>query len=323
MNKFTVGLIGTIAIVVAMVIAMQFGRLPFVEGGRHVSAYFTEAGGLRKGSPVLVSGAKVGEVKSIVIEGDRVRVDATLTNHEVRLGRTTTAAISTLTLLGKAGLELQPRGTGDLQQGAKIPVSRTSSPYDITEALAELTTRSASIDVDQLSKALSTTSQTLSSTPVDLDEALEGVTDVSRTISENGDTVESLLDKTRDLTDTLQSRNERVADLLKSGSDLLDELTDRQELVVDLLAGVTRLTAELSRLIEENRTDLEPALAKLNAVTALLNRNKANLEKTIVGARDYVVEFNDLLSSGPFVDAYVQNLTSPGTLAPYLSGALQ
>lgn len=322
MNKFRSGVVGTVTIIALMVVAVQFGRLPLVSGGRDLSAYFTEVGGLEGGSPVMVSGARVGEVKSFSIEGDKVRVDFTITTSKLDLGDATTAKVSTLTLLGKAALKLEPRGKGDLQAGAEIPASRTSSPYDITNALADLTTRSTAIDVDQLSKALSTVSGTLEGTPTDLKRALKGLTAVARTVSDNGDTLESLLSKAKDLTKTLESRNARVATLLTSGAELLAELNARQQMVVDLLASTTRLTSQLSALIEENRSDLKPALTKLNAVTALLNRNKANLQKTIEGARDYAVEFGETLSSGPFFDAYVQNLTSPATLAPVLSGML-
>ncbi|MGY2876503.1 phospholipid/cholesterol/gamma-HCH transport system substrate-binding protein [Marmoricola sp. URHA0025 HA25] len=323
MSRFRLGLTGTIAVVGVMLLAMQAGNLPFFGGGRQLSAYFTEAGGLRSGSPVLVSGAKVGKVDSISIEGDHVRVGFTVTDDQVELGNTTRAAITTLTLLGKAGLKLEPQGHGDLAGGAEIPASRTSSPYDITAALSELTTRSSAIDVAQLSKALSTVSGTLDATPVDLDRALEGVTAVARSVSDNGATLDTLLTRTRDLTSVLQSRNGRVATLLTSGAHLLEELNARQQAVVDLLAGVTLLTGQLTRLIEENRSQLKPTLTELNTVTALLNRNRANLQKTIEGVRDYVVEIGDTLSSGPFWDSYVQNLTSPVTLAPVLSGMLR
>jgi phospholipid/cholesterol/gamma-HCH transport system substrate-binding protein len=323
MKRFRLGVAGTVTVLAVLAISLQLGRLPFANGGRDLSAYFTEAGGLRTGSPVLVSGAKVGKVESISIAGAQVRVDFTVTNNQVQLGNATTAAISTLTLLGKAGLRLEPHGHGDLRPGARIPVSRTSSPYDITDALADLTTRSTAIDVGQLSNALSTVSGTLEATPADLQQALRGITAVARTVSDNGVTLDSLLSRTKDLTDVLQNRNARVATLLTSGADLLAELNARQQAVVDLLAGTTRLTTQLTRLIEENRSDLKPALTKLNAVTALLNRNRANLQKTIEGARDYAVEFGDTVSSGPFFDAYVQNLTSPVTLAPVLSGVLQ
>jgi len=322
-SRARLGLIGTVAVITTIAIATQAGRLPFTGSGRDLSAYFIDAGGLRVGAPVLVSGAKVGKVKVISIEGDQVRVGFTVTNGEIELGDSTRAAITTLTLLGKAGLKLEPEGHGDLPQGAKIPVSRTSSPYDITGALADLTTRSAAIDVGQLGEALSSVSGTLAATPEDLNSALQGITAVARSVSDNGKTLESVLASTRDLTSVLQSRNARVATLLTSGADLMAELNARRQVVVDLLESTTQLTAQLTRLIEENRSELKPALTKLNTVTALLNRNKENLQKTIEGARDYAVEFGEVISSGPFFDTYVQNLTSPGTLAPVLSGILQ
>ena len=134
MSRARLGLVGTVAVVAVMALAMQVGKLPFSDGGRELSAYFTEAGGLRAGAPVLVSGARVGKVKSISIEGDRVRVRFTVTNAKVSLGNETTAAISTLTLLGKAGLQLHPEGGGNLRRGATIPVSRTSSPTSPTRS---------------------------------------------------------------------------------------------------------------------------------------------------------------------------------------------
>jgi len=323
MSRARLGLAGSVVVATVLVVAMQAGRLPFTGGHRDLTAYFSEAGGLKVGAPVLVSGAKVGKVESISIDGDKVRVGFIVTNDRVELGNATRAAITTLTLLGKAGLELEPQGKGELPQGAAIPVSRTSSPYDITGALADLTTRSAAIDVDQLSSALASVSGTLATTPTELDGALQGISAVARSVSDNSETLDTVLQRTRDLTGVLQSRNARVATLLTSGADLMAELNARQQAVVDLLAGTTRLTAQLTRLIRENRSDLKPALSKLNTVTALLNRNKENLQKTIAGARDYTVEFGEIVSSGPFIDTYVQNLTSPGTLAPVLSGVLR
>lgn len=323
MTRFRRGLVGTLVLVAVMTAATQLGRLPFVSGGRTLSAYFTEVGNLQVGSPVLVSGATIGKVTGISITGSEVQVTFILNGSSVRLGTSTRAVISTLTLLGKAGLELDPSGAGDLPGGASIPQSRTSSPYDITAALAQLTNTTASIDVGQLSKALSTTAGTLTSTPADLDRALRGIAAVATSVSDNGGTVESLLSRTRALTDVLQGRNAQVATLLTSGSALLDALNTRQQMVVTLLDATTNLTAQLIQLIKDNRSALKPALASLNRVTALLNRNKLNLQKTIDGARDYAVEFGETLSSGPFFDGYIQNLTAPGTLTPILSGILK
>ena len=52
----------------------------------------------------------------------------------------------------------------------------------------------------------------------------------------------------------------------------------------------------------------------------VLNKNKADLQASITGLRGYATAFGEALASGPWFDAYIQNLTSPSTLVPILSG---
>ena len=42
----------------------------------------------------------------------------------------------------------------------------------------------------------------------------------------------------------------------------------------------------------------------------------------MTGLRGYATAFGDAASTGPWFDAYIQNLTDPATLAPVLSGIL-
>jgi phospholipid/cholesterol/gamma-HCH transport system substrate-binding protein len=75
--------------------------------------------------------------------------------------------------------------------------------------------------------------------------------------------------------------------------------------------------------VKENRKVLKPALAKLDKVVDQLNANKKNLQQTIDGVASYATELGEAVSTGPFFDAYLQNLTSPQTVAPVLSGLLK
>jgi phospholipid/cholesterol/gamma-HCH transport system substrate-binding protein len=68
---------------------------------------------------------------------------------------------------------------------------------------------------------------------------------------------------------------------------------------------------------------LKPALAELDKVVDQLNANKKNLQETIDGVASYATELGEAVATGPFFDAYVQNLTAPATLAPVISGLLQ
>lgn len=322
-TRAILGLSGTLVLVALVVGAMRFSSLPFIQDGYVLQATFAEAGGLEAGDPVIVSGATVGKVDSIDLDRGVVKVALRVKDKDVRLGSTTTADIVTTTLLGQAGVKLRPRGQGSLADGDVIPVKRTGSPYDITSALSDLTTESSQIDVEQLSRSLTTLSGTFQDTPDDVKKALAGVDSISRAVNENDRALQQLLDRAGRVSGVLAERDQQVSTLLQSGQSLLEQLNARQAVVTNLLSDATRLSVQLTAVSRENEKVLGPALTQLNQVIKVLNENKTNLQKTIVGARNYATGFGEAVSSGPFFDAYVQNLTSPGTLVPLLSGLLQ
>ena len=75
-------------------------------------------------------------------------MDFTVDNG-VELGDRTEAAIKTETVLGTKMLEITPRGDGTL--AGPIPLERTTSPYDLPDALGDLTTTISGLDTTQLS----------------------------------------------------------------------------------------------------------------------------------------------------------------------------
>lgn len=314
------GLLGTVVLVLVVLASLNFSSLPLVDGGRHVEAVFPEAGGLQAGDDVVVSGAVVGKVDDLRIEGDTVRIGLTLRDDDLRLGDRTRARIVTVTLLGQAALELVPAGSGDL--GGVIPRERTSSPYDVTSALNQLTSTTADIDVDQLAASLQQVSSTFADTPADVRPALDGITRLSAVLAENDTTLRRLLARAGRVTTVLASRNDRVASLLQSGQQLLGELTARRQVVESLLVDATRVSRSVRALAQENTDALGPALDNLDDVIAVLQRNKADLQDALDGVRNYATAFGEAVSTGPFFDAYIHNLTAPSSLVPYLS-ALQ
>ena len=73
-NLLVIGAIG-LGVTVAIVLgAVQYDKLPFVQQGKEYSADFAEAGGLMADDEVQVSGFNVGQVKSIELDGARVRI---------------------------------------------------------------------------------------------------------------------------------------------------------------------------------------------------------------------------------------------------------
>jgi phospholipid/cholesterol/gamma-HCH transport system substrate-binding protein len=314
------GLIGTVTIALVIVVSLNFNRLPLVGNHDVIHVEFAEAGGLRGGDAVMVSGAQVGKVRDVGLEGDVVVADVVITDSDLRLGDQTEARIVTVTLLGRAAVELVPDGGGDLARGDTIPVARTDSPYNLTSALNQLTLEGEAIDKAQLAAALDEVSTTLDASSESIGPALRGVTSLSQAISSNDDELAELLGRANRVTGVLADRDTEIASLLTSGQSLLAELDARQEVVVSLLDSTKVLTYQLRSVMTENARVIGPALDELNELVKLLNRNRTALQDTITGLRGYATAFGDASSTGPWFDAYIQNLTSPSTLVPVLSG---
>ena len=317
------GLVGTLVIVVAVLASMNLNRLPLIGNNDVIHLDFAEAGGLKAGDVVLVSGAQVGKIRSIRIEGTHVVADAVITDSKLKLGEDTSAAIVTITLLGRAGVQLTPAGTGDLKAGDTIPVERTSSPYNITSALNELTVKTSAIDKSQLTRALAQLSSTLDTSQNSIGPALRGITSLSSAIAGNDANLRSLLGHANRVTAVLAGRNKEITPLLTSGRSLLAELNARQSVVVALLRDGRTLAHQLQLVLAQNDGRLGPALDELDKLLGVLNKNRRNLQQAITGLRGYATAFGDAIGSGPWFDAYVQNITSPGTLVPGLSGVTQ
>ncbi|MBU1802780.1 MAG: MCE family protein [Actinobacteria bacterium] len=316
------GLTGTMLIVLAVLASLNLNRLPLVGNSEVIHARFAEAGGLRGGDSVVVSGAEIGKVREVTLEDGVVEADLALTDPDVELGDRTEARIITTTLLGRAAVELVPAGGGDLEAGETIPVERTDSPYSITSALNQLTTESGQIDKEALQRAIDQASSVLEGSQASVGPALRGITDISRAIAANDDQLATLLDRATRVTGVLADRDQQVASLLTAGESLFAELDARQRVVDDLLSSAQALATQLRAVLEENAQVIGPALRQLNEIVAVLNRNRKAIQDTLVGLRGYATAFGDAASTGPWFDAYIQNLTDPATLAPILSGIL-
>lgn len=316
------GLMGTLLIACVVFASLNLNRLPVVGNSDVIHARFAEAGGLRGGDSVVVSGAEIGKVREVTLEDGAVEVDLALTDPSVELGDQTEARIITTTLLGRAAVELVPAGGGRLEAGETIPVERTDSPYSITSALNQLTTESGQIDKEALQRAIDQASSVLEGSQGSVGPALRGITDLSRAIAVNDDQLATLLDRATRVSGVLADRDQRVASLLNAGESLFAELDARQRVVENLLSSAGALAAQLRAALEENAKVIGPALSQLNEIVAVLNRNKKAIQDTLVGLRGYATAFGDAASTGPWFDAYIQNLTDPATLAPILSGIL-
>jgi phospholipid/cholesterol/gamma-HCH transport system substrate-binding protein len=317
-NRAAVGAVGVLLLVAVIVAAFSYDELPFVKRTSDYSAYFAEAGGIKPGSEVRVSGMEVGKVSDVQLEGDKVLVDFTV-RHGVPLGDRTEAAIKTETVLGTKMLEVTPRGDGTL--AGAIPLERTTSPYDLPSALGDLTTAISGLDTQQLSSSLTTLADTFRDTPPDLKIALEGVSRFSDTLDTRDAQLRNLLANANKVTGVLAKRSDQIAGLVVNANALLGELLTQRSSIDALMVDLTSVSRQLSAVIGDNRTQLKPALDKLNGVLSILDGHKAELQRTLYLLRRYAMSFGEVLGSGPFFKASLVNLVPGQFSQPFIDAA--
>jgi phospholipid/cholesterol/gamma-HCH transport system substrate-binding protein len=317
-NPMTIGAIGLTAVAVLVLAALEWQKLPFLNQGRTVSAYFADAGGLRTGNAVEVSGFPVGKVSSIDLEGPGVLVKFKVGNG-VHLGNLTEVAIKTKGLLGAKILDVLPRGDGQLQ--GSIPMDRTQSPYQLPDALGDLATTISGINTEQLSGSLATMARTFASTPPDLRNAMQGVARFAQTIDERDAHLRALLDNAAKATGVLAKRTDQVVSLVRDTNALLAQLRTQSASLDQIWMNVSAAARQLQGFIADNRQELRPALDKLNGVLTIIDNRKERLQKAIPMLNAYVMSLGESVASGPFFKAYVVNLLPGQFVQPYINAA--
>ena len=182
------GFIG--AVLIALVIAVGLNPDQLIQRATTVryQALFSDAGGLALGNDVTVSGTKVGSVTGMSLQHGDVLVTFTVKGN-VLLGSASTAHIRTGSLLGQRVLTVESAGSGTLHPMAVIPVSRTSSPYSLSEAVSDLTTDIAGTNTEALNQSLDTLSATLNQIAPQLGPAFDGITRLSQTLNARNQTL--------------------------------------------------------------------------------------------------------------------------------------
>ncbi|HZC41805.1 MAG TPA: MlaD family protein, partial [Streptosporangiaceae bacterium] len=179
-NLVRIGLTGLAALIGLTLLALNSGGIIRDFTTTRYHAAFAEAGGLTAGDTVRIGGLVMGTVQDVSLQGSHVEVTFSV-RHGGHLGTGTGAAIRTATVLGTKYLALLPGGQGTLAAGATIPLSRTRSPYNLTEVLSTLTTKAGAINTGQLARSFDTISSAFATAPPELRGTLNGVRRLSET----------------------------------------------------------------------------------------------------------------------------------------------
>lgn len=242
-KELKVGIITTCGIIILLVGLYWLSNMEMRRNRYFVEINFPNAGGLKKGDPVLVFGIKKGGVNKVALHPDGVSVRVWL-EKDVVLKKDAKAVIESTGLFGERRILLNP-GTDDIIYDGKKPIEGKyafeftkilSSVGDLTEGIAKLLSlikTGKEINLDEILNETRAMAKSLKTTSDKLGKVIE----------KNSDKFEDGLTKLNRLTakaDTLIERinkGEGTAGKLLKDETLYDELTattkELRELIQD------------------------------------------------------------------------------------------
>jgi len=106
----------------------------FGREGYELYAVFSDIGGLKEGSSVVIAGVKVGRIRAITMEDYEAKVVLTLP-RDVKIQEDAIASIKTKGMIGEKYLQITPGGSEKIiQPGEKI--RETQSAVDVEQLIS-------------------------------------------------------------------------------------------------------------------------------------------------------------------------------------------
>lgn len=297
-NRPRIGLIGLVLTVLVTLVGQTLTDIPMIFAKPVYYAQLTDTGQLSDGDKVRVAGLSVGEVASLAIEDDHVV--AKFAVGDTTIGTDSRVAVKTDTILGKKVLEVMPAGTEALRPGGVLPLGQSTTPYQIYDAVFDVTKAAGGWDIDTVKGSLKLLAQTVEETSPHLSGVLDGVARFSDTIGNRDEEIKHLLAQANKVAGVLGDRSDQIDSLLVNAKTLLAAFNQRGQAIDALLGNVAAVSTELQTLIHNN-PNLNHVLEQLRTVGDLLVERKEELADALVQEGKFTRLLNETVAAGPYL----------------------
>jgi virulence factor Mce-like protein len=292
-------------------------HVPFTSHGYEIEATFSNSANIALNSPVRIAGVDVGKVIGTERDGDNTKVSFTVDSSGRPIHDDAFAAIRPRIFLeGNFFVDLDPGSPSapEMDSGATIPVSRTSTAVQIDEVLSAL---QSPVRAD-LSRLLESFGTALTHEPTAEEDATQlpevkgrtGAQALNGALQYGGDAGRY----SAQVTDAFLGTQQRdLSRLVSSAGRAFGAFASRQRDLQGLIVNFDVLTGALANQATNLSTTihlLAPTLRVTRASLVSLNRTLPPLRTYAIELRPAVAELPDLISaSKPFL-AQVRPLLS-------------
>ncbi|MGZ4589422.1 MAG: MCE family protein [Actinomycetes bacterium] len=283
---------GTIATVVVLALLVALAVVLWPSGGsRDGTAYFTRTVGLYKGSDVRILGVKVGEVRSVKAEGDRVRVDFVYAD-KYKVPADAQAVVISPSVVSDRYVQLTPAYTHGpvLADGGRIALQRTAVPVELDRIFSSLNDLDVALGPKgankngALSRLLQVGADNLDGEGAKINQT---VTDFSKALTTLAAGKQDLFGTVRNLqvfTSALAQSDGQVRAFNTDLASVADQLSaERGELAL-ALKNLAVALGEVASFVRENQNNLSTDIKGLADITGTLAKQKAALAETLEAA---------------------------------------
>ena len=310
------GTVGTVALIMVLLIAVGAPRVAYQVRTDAYTAEMANASGLTPGDPVYVAGVPAGQIGTIDLAGDHVRIGFRLDNGQP-LGNRTTATVRLRTLLGKRFLDIMPAGTvepGNPATAAVIPLERTTVPYSLDEVGRKAERAAGGVDQQALAEAMHTVNESIPDDNTDLRTALAGISSATGVFAQNGAKIDELLQISRSLTDMLVKQNDTLAATAANAAHIVSTLAARRAELGQIVTNLTALLHELATVYRAKEQDFGDVLTQLGAVTATLKAHVDRIDQTLTKLPPAIRAVTNATGNGNWADVNSPSLVMPDNL---------
>lgn len=257
-------------------------------GGRPITAYFTSSAALFEDNDVRVLGVPVGKIDKITPEADRVRVDMTITDDEVRLPADVKAAVISPSLVTGRYVQLTPVWTGGPEwAGEPVPLERTAFPLgvdDLTRTATELSRALGPQGANSegaLNDALNVGAQNLDGNGRALNDTIRNLGGLSATLNGSSEDLFGTITELQKFTATLRENDPGVRELTGKLADVTGFLSGQRGELGGALHELSFALGEVAGFVQDNRGALNSNVDKLAGVSQELVDHQRALAEVV------------------------------------------
>lgn len=263
-------------------------------GGIQVTTFFERAVSLFEGSEVRVLGLPAGTVDEVEVDGNLVRVELTV-DDDVPVPADAQATIVPLSLIGERFVQLFPAYTGGprLQDGAVIPVERTTVPVEPDEALESLRDLLDDLNPEGSRRLTEHLAEDLEGQGETLNDTIRELADLTRDFGAKSEELGRIIDDFDDFTRTLLTREEQIGEVLDDFAVVTGILAEERDRLGNIVSNLATFAANAKDLVDEHGEALAEDLEVLEHVAQAVRANIDSIDQ--------------LLAAGPITGTGLEN----------------